>query len=192
MTQLHPQDDLLLRLDFRDPTPEVIDLSPVGALCLLYKKGKSNVCQKTRSAHHLVTLGIWYLSLQIELGHQVSTVSWRSVLLPAIWRRSRDSTLVRSRFTDSWNYRFVKFLREIPSSEEEASMIVKRGLDLHNQLTFFPSYLAAKICFGNSLFLRDVEFLFWCFLWCLIPLFFFWEMALLSCLFASICSMIDI
>ncbi|KAF8814834.1 P-loop containing nucleoside triphosphate hydrolase protein, partial [Phlegmacium glaucopus] len=33
-------DDLLLRLDFRDPTPEVIDLSPVGGIVSTLQEGK--------------------------------------------------------------------------------------------------------------------------------------------------------
>lgn len=33
-------DDLLLRLDFRDPTPEVIDLSPVGGVVSTLQEGK--------------------------------------------------------------------------------------------------------------------------------------------------------
>lgn len=38
---MHPwQDDLLLRLDFRDPDPEVIDLSPVGGVVSTLKESK--------------------------------------------------------------------------------------------------------------------------------------------------------
>ena len=33
-------DDLLLRLDFRDPTPEIIDLSPVGGMVSTLQEGK--------------------------------------------------------------------------------------------------------------------------------------------------------
>jgi ATP-dependent RNA helicase DDX24/MAK5 len=33
-------DDLLLRLDFRDPTPEIIDLSPVGGIVSTLQEGK--------------------------------------------------------------------------------------------------------------------------------------------------------
>ena len=33
-------DDLLLRLDFRDPDPEVIDLSPVGGMVSTLQEGK--------------------------------------------------------------------------------------------------------------------------------------------------------
>lgn len=33
-------DDLLLRLDFRDPEPEVIDLSPVGGVVSTLKESK--------------------------------------------------------------------------------------------------------------------------------------------------------
>ena len=33
-------DDLLLRLDFRDPEPEVIDLSPKGGVVSTLKEGK--------------------------------------------------------------------------------------------------------------------------------------------------------
>jgi ATP-dependent RNA helicase DDX24/MAK5 len=33
-------DDLLLRLDFRDPTPEIIDQSPVGGIVSTLQEGK--------------------------------------------------------------------------------------------------------------------------------------------------------
>ena len=33
-------DDLLLRLDFRDPNPEVVDLSPVGGVVSTLQEGK--------------------------------------------------------------------------------------------------------------------------------------------------------
>ena len=33
-------DDLLLRLDFRDPAPEIIDLSPVGGVVSTLQEGK--------------------------------------------------------------------------------------------------------------------------------------------------------
>ena len=35
-----PADDLLLKLDFRDPDPEIIDLSPEGGLVATLKECK--------------------------------------------------------------------------------------------------------------------------------------------------------
>ena len=40
MTERHIVDDLLLRLDFRDPDPQVIDLSPAGGVVSTLQEAK--------------------------------------------------------------------------------------------------------------------------------------------------------
>lgn len=47
-------DDLLLRLDFRDPDPEVIDLSPVGGVVSTLKESKIECLSADKVSPRLV------------------------------------------------------------------------------------------------------------------------------------------
>ena len=53
-------DDLLLRLDFRDPTPEIIDLSPVGGMVSTLQEGKIECL----SGDKVIFLSLYIYSIQ--------------------------------------------------------------------------------------------------------------------------------
>jgi ATP-dependent RNA helicase DDX24/MAK5 len=48
-------DDLLMRLDFRDPEPEIIDLSPEGGVVSTLKEGRINCMSNDKVCNDITT-----------------------------------------------------------------------------------------------------------------------------------------
>lgn len=53
-------DDLLLRLDFRDPDPEVIDLSPTGGVVSTLQESKIECLSADKACSLLLHIETWF------------------------------------------------------------------------------------------------------------------------------------
>ncbi|KAF5392731.1 hypothetical protein D9757_000998 [Collybiopsis confluens] len=119
-------DDLLLRLDFRDPDPEVIDLSPVGGMVSTLTEGKIQCLSADKDAY------IYYFLLRYPGRSLVflSSIDGIRRLLPLTELLNIKAFPLHSQLEQRQRLKNLDRFKSTPNSVLLATDIAARGLDI--------------------------------------------------------------
>ncbi|KAF4618627.1 hypothetical protein D9613_010108 [Agrocybe pediades] len=119
-------DDLLLRLDFRDPNPEVIDLSPVGGVVSTLKEGKIECLSGDKDVY------LYYFLLRYPGKSLVflSSIDGIRRLMPLVELLNINAYPLHSQLEQRQRLKNLDRFTNTPNSVLLATDIAARGLDI--------------------------------------------------------------
>ncbi|KAF8171500.1 ATP-dependent RNA helicase [Pholiota molesta] len=119
-------DDLLLRLDFRDPNPEVIDLSPVGGVVSTLQEGKIECLSGDKDVY------LYYFLLRYPGKSLVflSSIDGIRRLMPLVELLNINAFPLHSQLEQRQRLKNLDRFTKTPNSVLLATDIAARGLDI--------------------------------------------------------------
>ncbi|KAF9475121.1 DEAD-domain-containing protein [Pholiota conissans] len=119
-------DDLLLRLDFRDPNPEVIDLSPVGGIVSTLQEGKIECLSGDKDVY------LYYFLLRYPGKSLVflSSIDGIRRLMPLVELLNINAFPLHSQLEQRQRLKNLDRFSKTPNSVLLATDIAARGLDI--------------------------------------------------------------